>query len=169
MSSLKFEQVATEELPVLYRMAKRMTRNASDAEDLVGQTLLAAAKGWSGFDGRYPRTWLIKIMTNVNLSNFRRQEARVETAILEDHEPAAAHDPWIDLDVKLVSDRIIDELDCLPEEYRMAVALCDVEELSYEEAGLAMQVPIGTVRSRLARGRRMLRERLAHLMSPVAT
>lgn len=169
MSSLTFEQVATEELPVLYRMAKRMTRNATDAEDLVGQTLLAAAKGWSGFDGRYPRTWLIKIMTNVNLSNFRRQESRVETAILEDHEHVAAHDPWIDVDVKLVSDRIIDELDCLPEEYRMAVALCDVEELSYEEAGLAMQVPIGTVRSRLARGRRMLRERLAHLMSPVAT
>jgi RNA polymerase sigma factor (sigma-70 family) len=73
-------------------------------------------------------------------------------------------DVWIALDNRLLSSSIVEELDRIPDEYRLAVTLCDMEELSYEEAAQALGVPVGTVRSRLFRGRHMLRERLTALV-----
>jgi RNA polymerase sigma-70 factor (ECF subfamily) len=81
-----FEATALAELPVLYRVARRMTLNASTAEDLVGQTLLQAATAWKSFDGNYPRSWMIRIMQNIYRNwvsaslNNRMKVARKETA-----------------------------------------------------------------------------------------
>jgi len=157
-----FESVALAELPVLYRVARRMTRDASSAEDLVAQTLLKAAAGWSSFDGRYARSWMIKIMQNVRSREAGKLAAQPTQVPLEEA-ITSTQDVWRDLDILHVSGSIVEELERLPEEYRLAVTLCDMEELSYEEAAEAMSVPVGTVRSRLYRGRQQLRERLANL------
>jgi RNA polymerase sigma-70 factor (ECF subfamily) len=158
-----FETAALAELPVLYRVAKRMTLNATTAEDLVSQTLLRAATGWAGFDGRHPRSWLIRIMQNVHSKEMSKLSAQSIQVALEET-AVTTSDVWHDLDTRLLSTSIVEELDRIPEEYRLAVTLCDMEELSYEEAALAMDVPIGTVRSRLYRGRQILRERLAAMV-----
>ncbi|MHB8634880.1 MAG: RNA polymerase sigma factor [Fimbriimonadaceae bacterium] len=158
-----FDAVALAELPVLYRVARRMTLDATVAEDLVSQTLLRAATGWPGFDGRHPRSWLIRIMHNVHSRDMNKLSAKTVHVTLDDA-TVPARDTWHDVDVRLISSSIVAELDRIPEEYRLAVTLCDMEELSYDEAAEAMGVPVGTVRSRLYRGRHILRERLAAMI-----
>jgi len=155
-----FETVAQAELPVLYRVARRLTLDPSRAEDLVSQTLLDAARAWDAFDGRFPRSWLIKILQNNFRRDLRRAASQPETVSLETPVEATC-EIWHELNWRAIGSRLMEELDKLPEEYRLAVTLCDVEELSYEEAADAMGVPKGTVRSRLFRGRRMLRNKLA--------
>jgi RNA polymerase sigma-70 factor (ECF subfamily) len=157
-----FEATALAELPVLYRVARRMTRDAATAEDLVGQTLLKAATAWEAFDGRYARSWMIRIMHNARSREMSKLESQLTHVALDDI-TASSEDVWNDLDTRMLSASIVEELDRLPEEYRLAVTLCDMEELSYEEASVAMSVPVGTVRSRLYRGRMQLRQRLSHL------
>jgi RNA polymerase sigma-70 factor, ECF subfamily len=157
-----FEAAATRELALLYRISRRLTRKESDAEDLVSQTLFLAARAWGSFDGRYPRSWFIRIMKNEHLRTIRSSRSEAPTVALEEApEIAASSSEWHDLDARLIGDSVIEELDKLPEEYRLAVSLCDSEGLSYQEAADALEVPVGTVRSRLFRGRRILRERLA--------
>lgn len=163
-----FESVAVAELPVLYRVARRLTLNASAAEDLVGQTLLKAAAGWSGFDGRYARSWLIRIMQNIHSREMGKLSAQAIQVPLEEN-TATTGDVWHDLETRLAGASIVEELDRIPLEYRLAVTLCDMEELSYEEAAEAMGVPVGTVRSRLFRGRQILRQRLAAIIEPTAS
>ena len=162
VNSQSFETAALEQLPVLYRVARRMTKNADTAEDLVGQTLLRAATGWATFDGRHTRSWLIRIMSNIYSKEMGKLSAQARHEPLEEGS-ALSGDVWHDLDCRLLSSSILDELENLPQEYRLAVTLCDMEELSYDEAAEAMSVPVGTVRSRLFRGRQMLRTRLADL------
>jgi RNA polymerase sigma-70 factor (ECF subfamily) len=154
-----FENTVAAELPVMYRVARRLVIEPSDAEDLVGQALLLAAKAWTGFDGRHARSWLLKILRNEYVASMRRKAARPVTVPLEraDAVPAA---PWDGTPAPSTGADLLKELDLLPDEYRLAVALCDMEEMSYAEAAEAMEVPVGTVRSRLYRGRMMLRDRL---------
>lgn len=168
MEKPSFEVVARRELPVLYRVAKRLTRDPVAAEDLVGQALLNAASGWDKFDGRYPRSWMIRILQHAQTREADKLSAKARHEPL-DEASAIAPDVWQELDARHISGRIVVELDNLPQEFRLAVALCDMEELSYEEAAAAMDVPIGTVRSRLFRGRQILRERLAALMATALT
>jgi len=164
-----FETAARRLLPTLYRVAKGFTGDASDAEDLVGQTLLSAAKGWNGFDGRYPRTWMVKIMRNQHIQNRERLANRPQTtAIDEGAELSDARDRWREVDARVVRDRVVEELRKLPDEYRLAVVLCDVEQLDYAQAAESLGVPIGTLRSRLHRGRHALRQRLAHFVGEPA-
>ncbi len=148
---------------MLYRVARRLTLDPWEAEDLVGATLMSAAKGWNGFDGAYPRSWLIKILKNEHLASLRRKGARPLTVPL-DNVDIACEGVWREVDWRIAGSQVLHALDNLPEEFRLAVALCDVEEMSYEEAAKAMEVPVGTVKSRLFRGRRILRERLASLI-----
>jgi len=155
-----FERLVQAELPVLYRVARRLTRSDEDAEDLVGQALLLAARAWDQFDGRHARSWLITILKNEHLGRVRKKSSRPEANIDDVAEPSD-EGFWEEISWRAVGEDLLRELDKLPEEYRLAVALCDIEEMSYEEAGMAMEVGIGTVRSRLFRGRRMLRSRLA--------
>lgn len=158
-----FESVALEEIPILHRVARRMTLNDADAEDLVGQALLRAVKAWNTFDGRHPRSWLIRIVKNEHLMKVRHRASRPEIPLEEAVEPTE-DGFWEEVSWRAVGDDLLRELDKLPEEYRLAVALCDVEEMSYDDAAEAMDVPVGTVRSRLFRGRRMLRAKLVHLV-----
>lgn len=146
---------------MLYRVARRMALNDADAEDLVGQSLLLAAKAWGKFDGRHPRSWLIRIMRNEHTGRIRQRASHPETG-LEEVAELSEDGFWEEVSWRAVGTDILRELDRLPEEYRLAVSLCDVEEMSYEQAAEAMEVAVGTVRSRLFRGRRMLRSRLVH-------
>lgn len=158
-----FESVARGELGTLYRVALRMCGKPEDAEDLVSQTILNAHRAWHTFDGAYARSWLIKILKNEFLAMRRKKGGAGNVSIDQIQEPSD-EGFWEEVGWSAVGDNILRELDKLPEEYRMAVSLCDVEEMSYEEAALALDIPIGTVRSRLFRGRRLLRAKLAHLV-----
>lgn len=162
---LSFESAVRGELAVMYRIARRLTLNDADAEDLVGQALFQAAKAWGGFDGRFVRSWLIQIVRNEHHGLLRKRARHPETPLEDVGEPSD-EGFWEAVSWSAVGDDLLRELDRLPEEYRIAVALCDVEEMAYEEAATALGIPIGTVRSRLFRGRRLLRARLAHCVGP---
>ena len=155
-----FEKAALSELGLLYRVARRLAMNATEAEDLVSQTLLSAAKAWENFDGRHPRSWLVTILKNEHLKTIRSRASRPKTVAIDDGGELSEPSPADHIDQRAFVDDILRELDTLPEDFRMAVALCDVEQMSYEDAAQALGVPIGTVRSRLFRGRRALREKL---------
>lgn len=154
--------VLERELEVLYRVARRMTGNDADAEDIVSQTLLNAYKNWDKYDGRYARSWLIKILNNEWLYLLRKRRSRPETDFEATAEPADENF-WRAIDTQMEFKEVVAALDELPEEYRVAVTLCDMEELTYESAAEVLGVPIGTIRSRVFRGRRILRHKLVAL------
>lgn len=153
-----FEAAIRPELATLYRVARRLVRSDDEAADLVQQTLVKAYQAWTRFDGRYLRSWLIQILRNENLMRLRSagkyEEVELDEAIAVD-EPF-----WDEVHWRSQVGRLLEELDALPIEFKVAVTLCDLEQMTYEEAAKAMDVPIGTVRSRLSRGRAMLRAKL---------
>ena len=136
-----------------------MTGNDTDAEDIVSQTLLNAFKHWDEFDGRHARSWLIRILNNEWLGMLRKRKTRGEVDIEQTTEPADENF-WKAIDVQMEFKEVVNALDELPEEYRIAVTLCDMEEMTYETASEVLGVPIGTIRSRVFRGRRILRHKL---------
>ena len=159
-----FEKAVEPELSVLYRVARRMGGTAEQAEDLVQITIVKAFQAWNRFDGRHLRSWLIRILRNEFLMSVR--SAKVETSLDEPDTPEVPQQAfWADLAWKLQADKLMEELDQLPGSYRMVIQLCDVEQLSYEEAAQAMDCPVGTIRSRLFRARAMLRDRLVGIIS----
>ena len=157
--STDFERAVRGELAVLYRVARRMGVTQEQAEDIVQTTLIKAYQAWHRFDGRHLRSWLIRILRNERLMTLRSE--RHEPSL---DEPTAYEVPddtvWNELSWKMEADRVLDELKQMPEIYQLVVQLCDVEQLTYQEASEALSVPIGTVRSRLFRARAMLRNRL---------
>lgn len=157
-----FETCLREELPVLFRVAKRLSKSTDTAEDLVGQTLYAAIRFQKSFDGRHLRSWLIKILRNEFNSLMRREAAR--PTIVLDEVDGEIESFWEEVHWKVDAATLLRELDNLSEEHRMIIQLCDVEEMSYEEAASALDIPIGTVRSRLFRARAKLRDRCAELV-----
>lgn len=163
MKRIAVEDLLRQELDMLFRIARRMTGNDADAEDIVGQTMLAAVRTYDRFDGRHPRAWLAQILRNEWLQTLRRRKSRPE-ADFEDAPEPSEEGFWKEVDDKLQAERILAELESLPPDFRDAIVFCDVEEMSYEEAAAAMGVPSGTLRSRLHRGRKMLRARLVSQM-----
>jgi RNA polymerase sigma-70 factor (ECF subfamily) len=154
-----FEDSLRDELPVLFRVAKRLTRSEQEAEDLVGQTLLSACRAQKSFDGRHLRSWLIRIQRNEFNSNLRRASSRPEL-ILEEIE-GASETLWDEVAWRVDAETLLEELQQMSEDQQMIIQLCDVEELTYEEAAEALEIPVGTVRSRLFRARAKLRDRCA--------
>jgi RNA polymerase sigma-70 factor (ECF subfamily) len=155
----RFERMVRGELAVLYRVARRMGVSAEQAEDLVQLTLVKAFQAWDSFDGRYLRSWLIRILRNERLMALRSE--RPESSIDEMPEGELAEAPfWDEVSWRIEADRVLMELESLPDIYQLAIQLIDVEQMTYEEAAEALGVPIGTVRSRLFRAREMLRNRL---------
>lgn len=154
-------------LPVLLRVAGSLCRNPHDAEDLVQDTLVRAFKGLDGFDGAYPRAWLLTIMRNANMNRHRRQrpsllhDAGDLTGEADRRNPTApsaeevattrAPAPWI-----------ADALQRLSPRHTQVVQLVDVDGLTYDEAAAALGIPAGTVMSRLHRARHRMRTYLAH-------
>ncbi len=168
----RFERDVLPLLPNLYGAAMRMTRNPTDAEDLVQETYLRAYRGFAGFkEGTNLKAWLYRILTNSFINTYRKKQR--EPKIVEGPEDI---DEWYLYD-KLggrsvevsaeneVLDRIPDTdvkaaLESLSENFRIPVLLADVEGFSYKEIAEIMETPIGTVMSRLHRGRKALEKAL---------
>jgi len=150
----------TEALPhlrALYATACRLTRNPYDAEDLVQETYLRAYRSFHRYTlGTNIRAWLYTILYRVRADFVRQTDRSPATQELSGDGPGVVGDQ----EALLVGGDIARAVEALPEPYRIAVVLRDVEQLSYEEIGRVMDVPIGTVMSRIHRGRALLREAL---------
>lgn len=156
-----FERSVRDELGVLYRVAVRMGCRADEAEDLVQQTLLKAYQAWSRFDGMHLRSWLIRILRNERLMNLRVSKTTLSLDDEDNGIDVASDTLWDTLSLQLDASAILDAMERLPENYRVAIQLCDVEQMTYDQAAAALDVPVGTIRSRLFRARNQLRELLA--------
>ncbi len=162
-----FEQEALVHLDALYRVALRLTANPSDAEDLVQETMLRAYRSWDRYTpGTNAKGWLLTILRHLFINEYRRKSRHPETVDVDTIEPFALfqevqeEDPQGAFFDKIVDDEVLRAVDQLPEAFREAVSLSDVEGLSYEEVAKVLDVPVGTVKSRLYRGRRLLQAKL---------
>ena len=162
-----FEREALVHLDAVYRAALRLAGNGADADDLVQTAMLNAYRGWHRFQpGTNARAWLLTIVRNVFINEYRRTSARRETADVNMIERAAAlgdreHvDPEAAFFDAHVDDEVQRAVASLSLELREIVGLVDVEGLRYEEAARVLGVPVGTVKSRLFRARRLLQARL---------
>ena len=170
----RFAEQAMEFMPSLYSAALRMTRNPSDAEDLVQETYLKAYRAFGGFqEGTNLKAWLYRILTNTFINSYRARKRRPETSDIEDVEELYLYHRLGGLEAAAagrsaedeVLDRFTDDdvkraIESLPESFRIAVLLADVEGFSYKEIADIVDVPIGTVMSRLHRGRKALQKAL---------
>jgi RNA polymerase sigma-70 factor, ECF subfamily len=155
-----FETVALPHMNDLYRAAHSMMRHRQDAEDVLQEMYLRAWRAFDRFEpGTNCRAWLFKILFNV-IRNHRRKWFRlVLTSEPETFEETMVYEPPIPQD--LSDEEILDAFGKLPPQFREVVLLVDVYDFSYKEAHETLKVPIGTVMSRLSRGRQLLREQLA--------
>ena len=154
--------VAREHGPFLYTVAYRLTGNQDDAADLVQEVLIRVRRGLASYRPGSMEGWLSRITTNVFLDDVRRRRRRPLDLLPDDPDrllPSAASAEDV-LNAQVLSVDVQAALLRLPEEFRAAVVLCDVAGLPYVEIGAALGVPIGTVRSRIHRGRALLREAL---------
>jgi len=157
----EFEKAALPHLHDLYRTAARLLGDSTKAEDIVQDVYLQAWKSFDRFEpGTNCRAWLFKILINT-MHHFRRKWFNVRTVadseeVLEQTVASAAP-----VSEHLTDEEILRALDGLPLDYRAVVLLADVEEFSYKEIAATLHVPIGTVMSRLSRGRKLLREQLS--------
>jgi len=170
-SDLRFEREALPWMDDVYRFARSMTRDEADADDLVQETYLRAYRAWHTFEpGSDCRRWLFTICRNVFLRTREREARRVDTggddAVLETMAAVREASPFAQQNADAIFSRIDlvpairKALGTLPDAFRSAVVLVDVEGQSYDEAATVLGVPIGTVRSRLFRGRRLLQQQL---------
>lgn len=156
------------EIEVLLRVAHSLTGSWADAEDVVQETLIRAFRAIDGFDGRHPRAWLLTILRRTHLNSLRRSRPLlVEDHGLERRRPAFGQAVSVASPEDVVGERLLDDdveaaLLALDPKFRTAVLLVDVNQLSYAEAAEALDVPVGTLMSRLSRGRARLRKRLRH-------
>ncbi len=168
-----FEKEALIHMPALYRTARRLTGNDKDAEDLVQETYLRAFRFWNQFQsGTNARAWLFKILHNVHINSFHQKARNPAQVSLEGTEDFFLYNhlndgggngekgPEEEVLSRIWDTEIKEALEKLPPEFKMVVLLADVEECSYKEIAEIMGCPIGTVRSRLARGRRALQKLL---------
>jgi RNA polymerase sigma-70 factor (ECF subfamily) len=158
----------------LYSAALRMTRNPSDAEDLVQETYLKAYRGYGSFRaGTNLKAWLYRILTNTFINSYRAKRRHPEETELEEVEEfylfrrlggleaaAAGRSAEDEVLESMTDEEVKQAIESLPESFRMAVLLADLEGFSYKEIAEIMEVPIGTVMSRLHRGRRALQKAL---------
>ena len=155
-----FEQIIVPHLNAAYNLARWLTRNPHDAEDLVQEAYLRAFRFFDGFHGGDGRAWLLSVVRNTCLTWLSGKSGGASTPIEfneQKHSNAAAH---VDAENAMIRDSGIDSLrDCvetLPVEYREIVVLRELEELSYRQISEIAGIPIGTVMSRLSRGRQRL-------------
>jgi RNA polymerase sigma-70 factor (ECF subfamily) len=168
-----FQAQAMEYMDALYAAALRMTRNPADAEDLVQETYLKAYRAFGGFEeGTNLRAWLYRILTNTYINVYRAKQRRPEIEDVEDIEELYLYKRFAGADgtmsrsaeeevlESITDDAMKNALESLPESFRIVVLLADVEGFSYREIVEIVDVPVGTVMSRLHRGRRALQKAL---------
>ncbi len=157
-----WEELARSHGRFLYTIAYRLTANSDDAQDLVQEVLLRVRKGLSTYQPGNLEGWLSRITTNAFLDEVRRRRRRPAEVMADEPDrvlpPVAGAD--VVLDSQVLSADIQSALGHLPDEYRLAVVLCDVVGHSYEEISESLNIPLGTVRSRIHRGRAQLRKAL---------
>ena len=168
----EFEGLALEHVDPLYSAALRLTKNERDAEDLVQDTFLRAFRFFDKFErGTNIKAWLFKILTNTFINRYRRkvkERTVVEGAAREgNNERFVARDanesssnPEQYLFDRLLSDDVLRAIDALPIDFRLVVILADLQEFSYKEIAEILECPVGTVMSRLYRGRKLLQKAL---------
>jgi len=176
VSADPFETQALSYLDALYRTGLRMTRSEAEAEDLVQETYIRAFRFREQFTpGTNLKAWLFRILTNTFINQYRRKAARPETTELDDVDESILYrhmrdvspgssspDPEAELIDSTLSSEVKEALEALPEKFRTTVLL-DVEGFSYKEIAQMLDIPIGTVMSRLHRGRKFLQKRLYDL------
>ena len=144
----------------VHAVCRRIAGSTRDADDAAQEAMISIVRGLPRFDGRSQfSTWAYRIATNAALDELRRRKRRPVLHVVDDEgEPPDAPDPIADRQVTGVVDRMVIDaaLDALPEEFRAAVVLRDVADLDYAEIADALGVPVGTVKSRIARGRAQL-------------
>ena len=168
----EFEEVALVHTDALLRTALRMTKNESDSEDLVQETMLKAYRFFDRFErGSNIKAWLFKIMTNIFINNYRQKSRRPSSVSYEDiddnflyhqleNSKSKVADPEEVLFAKLIDGDVREAIDELPEDFRMVVMLAFLEEFSYEEIAEIADIQLGTVKSRLHRARKLLQKSL---------
>ena len=178
-SKQEFETLALEHLDVLYSAALRLTKNERDAEDLVQDTCMRAYRFFDKFErGTNVKAWLFKILTNTFINRYRRNVK--ERTIVEGADRDTVHDRFVSRDAsdfaanpeqylfdRLLSDDVLKAIDSLPIDFRMVVILADLQEFSYKEISEILECPVGTVMSRLFRGRKLLQKTLQAYASNV--
>lgn len=171
---LAFEEQMLPHLDSLYRSAVSMTRNAQDADDLVQDTYVRAFQFFDQFRvGTNARAWLFRILTNLFINAYRRNKREPERTSFEEMEDFYLYNRLSDSQAssgteppeqavlsKIQGDAIREAIARLPDEYRETVVLADLNEFSYQEISEMLEIPIGTVRSRLSRGRRLVQRAL---------
>ena len=170
---MRFEEEALELSEQVYRVARRLVGSREEAEDLVQQTYERAFRSWRQYTpGTNLRAWLLRILTNLNIDRGRRQQRTPQTTSIDEagdyflynRLEESAPDGNTDTDrvlERLSQDSIVDALTDVPHDFRDVIVLVDIGEFSYADAAQILDIPIGTVMSRLHRGRRILKKNLA--------
>lgn len=167
-SKLRFEQEALDHVDELHEQALSLTGgNEARAQDLVQETLLKAYQSWESYEtGTNCRGWLMTILRNKFISEFRKQKRRPSRLAIEDLpdrsilEDRNADDPASTFYESLIDEDVVEALQELPDRFRVAIILSDLRDWQYKEISDELKIPVGTVKSRLSRARRQLRERL---------
>lgn len=167
-----FEQQALEHIDALYGTALRLTGSRDSAEDLVQDTYVRALRFWTKFDpGTNLRAWLFRMMFNLFINQYRRtkrgreiseghEQSDLRVQVLPDEHLAPTSTPEEFFFERLLSDDVVEAISDLTPDFKMVVLLADINGFSYKQIADILSIPVGTVMSRLHRGRRMLREKL---------
>lgn len=173
----RFEKEFLPHLEALHSFAFHLCYNEEDADDLVQETFLKAFRFIDKFEeGTNAKAWLFKILKNAYINQYRKESKRPtrvdyeDVAVYNEEEEgqvSSYYDLREDVFEKMIGDEVSTALNLLPEEFRTVILLCDIEGFSYEEISKIIEIPIGTVRSRLFRARNMLKEKLVKYASSI--
>ncbi len=167
---VRFEEDALDLADQLYRVARRLVSSREEAEDLVQETYSRAFRNWQSFTpGTNLRAWLFRILTNLNIDRGRREQRTPDMQPLEEGdyflynrlEEAGGSDEDQRVVERLSQDSVVHALAAVPHDFRDVLVLVDIGEFSYRDAAQILDIPVGTVMSRLHRGRRILKHELA--------
>jgi RNA polymerase sigma-70 factor (ECF subfamily) len=170
LDRVRFEEEALELSDQVYRVARHLVGSREEAEDLVQETYARAFRSWRSYTpGTNLRAWLLRILTNLNIDRGRRASRRPESQPLEEGdyflynrlEERAGESDEDRVVERLSQDDIVSALSAVPRDFRDVIVLVDIGEFTYQDAAQILDIPVGTVMSRLHRGRRILKKELA--------